>query len=472
MRVVNIIVVLLIALLLAAGSYVAYQRDRAHLVDSKVTNHENLVRGYVDTVWKMHSYKVLPLMASPTTSLEDNVDIAVFSSDTASYFGDMRLLSVQIYNASQQLLMSLAVDKNEKIERPENTLLTQVATSKKAAGRLIFISYNKVLVQSVVPVVKDGAVQMVMVVSSNVTRESQAFLQMLGALACGFALAALAIFMLSQMNMRRAENMIAKQYEENASLAAQAATAKEENQQKSQFLANITHELRTPLNAIIGFSDILRNEFIPAPGQSNHTNYINDIHSAGTHLLSLINDILDYSKAEAGKLELEVTEVNAVKMIQNCIRLIQPRADIAQVRVVESLPKETITIVTDGKKFKQVLLNLLSNAVKFTPPNGTVKVSAWMDMSKDEWVFEVRDTGIGIAPKDISRAMAPFGQVDNALSRRFEGTGLGLPLTKKFVELMGGTFAIESEPGKGTAVTFSLAREFKAQEGVVVKQVA
>lgn len=472
MRLMNFFVVLFIGLLLVAGGVMAYQYNRANLQTITVANHENLADGLVNSVWKMHSYKIKPLLTSSASEFEDNVDVAVFASDVISYLTGMQITSVQVYSPTQQLMLSLAVTGNKKILPPDVLVLARVMGDKKSIGNLMDGADGGILAQTVVPVVKDGNVELILVITSDVSAENMAFVKLLGAMMCGCAAAALGIFMLSNVNMRRAENMIARQYEENADLAAQAAAAKEENQQKSQFLANITHELRTPLNAIIGFSDILKSEFVPAPGQSNHTNYINDIHSAGTHLLSLINDILDYSKAEAGKLELEVTEVNAVKMVQNCIRLIQPRAEIAQVRVIESFPKEQVIIITDGKKFKQVLLNLLSNAVKFTPPNGMVKVSAWPDATQDAWVFEVRDTGIGIAPKDISRAMAAFGQVDNALSRRFEGTGLGLPLTKKFVELMGGKFSIESELNKGTAVTFSLPRELKPQDGIIVRQVA
>ncbi|MEQ1789978.1 MAG: ATP-binding protein, partial [Rickettsiales bacterium] len=137
--------------------------------------------------------------------------------------------------------------------------------------------------------------------------------------------------------------------------------------------------------------------------------------------------------------------------------------------LVEAMPKETLNIITDSKKFKQILLNLLSNAIKFTPPGGKVSITAWADINNDSFMFEVHDSGIGIAPKDISRAMSPFGQVDSALSRKYEGTGLGLPLTKKFVELMGGKFEIESNIGVGTTIRFSVPRELKSRDELVVK---
>ncbi len=270
------------------------------------------------------------------------------------------------------------------------------------------------------------------------------------------------------LTSRKAEEIIARQHEANLELAEEAASARAETQQKSLFLANISHELRTPLNAIIGFSEIIKGQ-VMGEDPAAYQGYITDIHNSGVHLLSLINDILDFSKAEAGKLELEISEVNANKMIANCMRLVLPRAESAGVTLTDSLPKEPVVLSTDSKKFKQVMLNLLSNAVKFTPQGGEVKISAWVNITEDSLSFEVKDTGIGIAPKDISRAMAPFGQVDNALSRKYEGTGLGLPLTKKFVELMGGKFMITSDIGKGTTIQFTLPREFRATGEVPVK---
>ncbi|MEI7669206.1 MAG: HAMP domain-containing sensor histidine kinase [Pseudomonadota bacterium] len=265
------------------------------------------------------------------------------------------------------------------------------------------------------------------------------------------------------MLSNRAEAIITKQHETNIELAAQTASAQAENRDKSQFLANVSHELRTPLNAIIGFSEFIKLERSGPIGNEKYGEYIKDIHSSGVHLLSLINDILDYSKAEADKLELEVSEVDVNKTVKNSMRLVSPRAEEAQVQLIEEVPGEHFIIKTDSKKLKQVLLNLLSNSVKFTPAGGSVTVTMWQNVVDESISIEVKDTGIGIAPKDISRAMAPFGQVDNTLSRKYEGTGLGLPLTRKFVEIMGGTFSIKSEVGSGTTITVCLPKGVKGK---------
>ncbi len=259
--------------------------------------------------------------------------------------------------------------------------------------------------------------------------------------------------------MQRAEVIIAKQHELNLELTAAVAAAEAENRDKSQFLANISHELRTPLNAIIGFSEILKND-LSAQLVNQHREYLDDIHGSGKHLLSLINDILDYSKAEAGKLEVDISEIDGIKMVKNSLRLVIPRAEQAQVTLMEDLPTKHFILQTDAKKLKQVLLNLLSNAVKFTPAGGEVRVSCWHNPETDKVTFEIKDTGVGIAQKDIARVMTPFGQADSTLARRFEGTGLGLPLSKKFVEIMGGTFTLTSEVNKGTTVTLVFPRMF------------
>jgi two-component system cell cycle sensor histidine kinase PleC len=259
------------------------------------------------------------------------------------------------------------------------------------------------------------------------------------------------------LTVTRAETIIARQHEVNLELTAAASAAEAQSRDKSQFLANISHELRTPLNAIIGFSDIIKNEARHVLPEA-HQGYMDDIHASGKHLLSLINDILDYSKAEAGKLEVNWEENDVGKIIRNSLRMVMPRAETAQVTLVEDIPSQHFVLVTDSKKLKQVLLNLLSNAVKFTPAGGEVRCAVWEDIGKQQLVIQVKDTGIGIAPKDISKVMMPFGQVDNKLSRKYEGTGLGLPLSRKFVELMGGEFTIESELNVGTAVTVRLPK--------------
>ena len=223
------------------------------------------------------------------------------------------------------------------------------------------------------------------------------------------------------------------------------------NRHKSEFLANMSHELRTPLNAIIGFSEVLLTKMF---GDVNpkQTEYLEDVLSSGKHLLSLINDILDLSKIEAGRMELELSKFSLASAIESGLVIVRERAARHGIRVSIALPPALPEVEADERKVKQILYNLLSNAVKFTPDGGRVEVSAHAE--SDDVRVDVRDTGIGIAPEDQDRVFEEFRQVGRERSR--EGTGLGLTLTKRFVELHGGRIWLESTPGKGSVFSFTL----------------
>ena len=225
------------------------------------------------------------------------------------------------------------------------------------------------------------------------------------------------------------------------------------NRHKSEFLANMSHELRTPLNAIIGFSDVLLERTF---GDVNpkQEQYVSIILTSGRHLLSLINDILDLSKIEAGRMELELTTFDLALAIENTVTLVRDRAARHDQNLVLDLAPDLGEYVGDERKFKQILLNLLSNAVKFTPDGG--RIGVWAARTDDAVEISVSDTGIGIAPEDQEAVFEEFRQVGTDYVRKREGTGLGLALTRKFVELHGGKVGVESEPGKGSTFTLTL----------------
>jgi signal transduction histidine kinase len=225
------------------------------------------------------------------------------------------------------------------------------------------------------------------------------------------------------------------------------------NRHKSEFLANMSHELRTPLNAIIGFSEVLRERMF-GDLNAKQAEYVSDIHASGEHLLSLINDILDLSKVEAGRTELDIAPFNVPQALENAMILIRERAMRRSVKLELTIDAGIGEITGDERKFKQIMLNLLSNAVKFTPQGGRVGVHA--ARSGAELRIAVSDTGAGISAEDQRSLFEAFRQVGKDRARKAEGTGLGLALTRKFVELHGGRIWIESEPGKGSCFSFSL----------------
>jgi signal transduction histidine kinase len=242
---------------------------------------------------------------------------------------------------------------------------------------------------------------------------------------------------------------------DNLTRALDAAAAA--SQAKSQFLATMSHELRTPLNAIIGFSELLKGELFGPIGDARYKGYVNDVHRSGKHLLSLVNDVLDFSKIDAGHLTLQEDQIDIREALATSLRMVEGQASGNGVAIEQEIAHDLPNLRADERRIRQILLNLLSNAVKFTPRGGIVRLIAFVD--ERELVVQVADTGIGMAKEDIPRALERFGQLDSDLNRKYEGTGLGLPLTKKLAELHGGRLEIESELCVGTKVTVAFPAE-------------
>lgn len=231
-----------------------------------------------------------------------------------------------------------------------------------------------------------------------------------------------------------------------------AEKAEAESEAKSAFLAVVSHELRTPLNAIIGFSGLMEGERFGPLGSPRYREYVADIKQSGEHLLEVINNILNLTRAEAGKLELHEDDLDIVELAQTCVRHMQPRVTQARLQIELSLPTSPLLMRADAAKLRQILFNLLSNAMKFTPEGGQVRLR--LERRGDGGLdIAIIDTGVGMAPQDIPLALQPFTQLDNSLARRYEGTGLGLPLTRSLVELHGGRLHLESGLGQGTTAT-------------------
>lgn len=245
----------------------------------------------------------------------------------------------------------------------------------------------------------------------------------------------------------------AEQAMHDAHLASEAA-----NRAKTDFMSNMSHELRTPLNAIIGFSETMKDSVFGPLGNEQYEGYAEHIHSSGTHLLQLINDILDVSAVEAGKLELREGELNIVDTCEAAINIIAPKALESKITLSGINRQNLPILMADPLRLKQIFINLISNAVKFTPEHGSVSCDAVVDNGGD-MVITILDTGVGMDEEGIKKALTMFGQTDSSLSRTHEGTGLGLPLAKGLVELHGGSLEIESEKGRGTLITVTFPKE-------------
>lgn len=257
-------------------------------------------------------------------------------------------------------------------------------------------------------------------------------------------------------DLEMAKTVSERQSAQLAELADRLAEAKEvadaASRTKSEFLANMSHELRTPLNAIMGFSEVIKNELFGPVGVPQYRQYSEDIYESGSHLLSIINDILDLSKVEAGKYDLNETEVRVTELCRSVLNIVKGRADEAGIVLVKGFAEGMPYLLADPRTLKQMLLNLLSNAIKFTEEGGTVDLLVSIE-ADGGFRFEVRDTGIGIAKENFDAVLSPFGQVDTAHARDHQGTGLGLPLVKAFIQMHGGSIEIDSEEGAGTTVS-------------------
>lgn len=241
-------------------------------------------------------------------------------------------------------------------------------------------------------------------------------------------------------------------------LRASKETAELADRTKTEFLANISHELRTPLNAVLGFAEAIRGEMFGPVGQPKYVEYADDIHKSGTLLLEIINDILDLSKIEAGKMPLEEEEVVVAEVVEQCARMMHERVANAGLKIKVSTKSGPDQIFADRTRIKQILINLLANAVKFTPRGGAIKLTVKTSREGGA-VFSVSDTGTGMTKQEIGIALTPFGQAGSAMTRPHEGTGLGLPLAASFTEMHGGELVIESASGQGTIVSILLPPE-------------
>ena len=411
--------------------------------------------GRIDAMWKLVQDEAL--LAGASSELKESIDIA-----NALYFLKFRPLHDSVVddltagrpvNISQPEWLALSMPGQDSIFAIGKTALS--LASRHATAQLVdaeknfyvailfMLLFSGVGLLTAVYVLK-GVVQPIAKITNTMRLVAG------GDLApeipfehrvdeIGFLARALRVFRDSDLEKKR--------------LRVDKESAEAANHAKSEFLANMSHELRTPLNAILGFSEVIKSQMF-GPLSERYRSYAGDIFSSGKHLLELINEILDLSKLEAGKLELHEEEVNLAAAVEACMQLVEPQARKAQILLSAFFDDDISLVRVDARRFRQIVLNLLSNAVKFTPDGGQVRVSTFR--RNGDLVLTIADTGIGMSPEEIPKATASFGQVDSKISRKHEGTGLGLPLAKHLAEAHGGTLTLQSEVNVGTTVTITL----------------
>lgn len=470
----------IIATSLLLGIYFKYYTTENFIRTVNQNQAQEVANAYVKLIWNKY-YPVIGFLADkPLTTAETYSQYLTFVEESNNFFTSNNIIKAAVYSNNGLIYQSneLAIQERQStfssifhsneagnsessIKNIKNVISTVIPNADIINGENKQIS----LVKTFIPIaplnpIKDlknlaDKANAVLELSYNITPELKVIevIQFTGIffIICSFGVITLGVFFAAQ----QAERLIEKQQEAATELSVARTSAETQSKEKSKFLANVTHELRTPLNAIIGFSEIINSESMGPINNEQYKEFIRDIHTSGLHLLSLINDILDFSKAEENKLEAIFEDVDLTKVIKVSLKMLMPRAEQAKVNLKDELPEEHIIISADNKRLKQVVLNLLSNSVKFTPEGGNVTIKAWKNLDLNVVVIEVIDTGLGMEPQDIARALTPFGQIDNKLSRKYDGTGLGLPLTKKLVEIMKGKFEIKSEPGLGTTITLT-----------------
>jgi signal transduction histidine kinase len=377
-----------------------------------------------------------------TTQIKEYLDVI---------FSQKRIISYSLFSGKGENLF----DSNNKIdgEKGYNKLITNKEISKHFHSAKKINDEKFDIVEYYLPILDEAKnIKLIIKLEADVSDLyfNSIYLQifaLLAVLSAGF------IFFNSRGKIARdSDRQIATNYDEAQKARKEVEQMKLEMQSQSQFLTNFTHELRTPLNSIIGFSGMIKDQALGQLGNPEYVRYGVDINNSGIHLLGLINDILDYSKAQAGRLSLNMIETDITKIINQCIAFIAPRASESGLELLTNISKSHFYMKIDPKRFKQIILNFLSNSVKFTNAGGKITVSIFPDVEGEMLYFEVQDSGVGMAEKDIPIALSVFGQVENKLSRKYEGTGLGLPFSKRLTELMGGKFEIKSQLEVGTSV--------------------
>ncbi len=454
-------------LLLIAGAALSYfYRSHAeHALETMAErNNVGLARVFANTMWSDVTPYVEASAGMTAAAMQASPEVEALKRRVSNSIRGSSIAEVTIYDLHQRVVYSTDGDEIGEV-KPHNAGL-EAAGAGRVASETTWKDHldtlegeisNRNVVESYIPLYDpDTPDRLVAIfeIYDDVTDVLQEIEQTHLRIMIVVGSVLLLVYVGLVATVGRSNRRIAGEHAKNVRLSRAVARAEAANQAKSEFLANMSHELRTPLNAIIGFSEIIRDEILGPIGTPLYRDYAVDIYDSGSHLLAIVNDILETVSAEAGMISINLGRVEMGDIIHQAERIVQQRALAGGVALAIDLDRSLEPILCDETRLRQIVLNLLSNAVKFTPAGGRVTIAARRD--HDGVIVEIADTGIGISADDLPKAMAPFGQVDSSLARSHEGTGLGLPLAKRLTELLGGTFRIDSTVGQGTRVRISL----------------
>jgi two-component system cell cycle sensor histidine kinase PleC len=429
-------------------------------------NNVNVAQVLSNVLWSRSGPLMEELASADRETLKAHPGVARLRADILSFIEDAPIYRVKIFDRDGDIIFS--TDANQigwnVRDRPGFSTAIKGVVKNELARKNTFslteaVTVDRDLMSSYIPIYRNGPgseIVGVFEVYDDVTLFLRDINRGIALQVAIVLLITLGVYLLLIWFVRRGDQALRTEHAHSLVLVQTVARAEAASKAKSQFLANMSHELRTPLNSVIGFAEILSSEGFGPLGDKRYLGYAKEIGEGGRNLLTIINNTLDLSKIELGTAEVALRPVDPVAVVRGAVQQLDREIQDSGVSVSIELDSRVPSMQSDETKLKQILLNVISNGLKFTPAEGRVTIKV-VSSSDDRWVrFEISDTGIGISPADVPVALAPFGQVDSALNRRYQGAGLGLPLAKGLAELLGGTLEINGTPGSGTVVVVTL----------------
>jgi signal transduction histidine kinase len=419
-----------------------------------------------NVLWTRNAPLMEALAAADRETLKGRPEVAQLRTEVMSFIEDAPIYRVKIFDKDGDIIFS--TDPNQigwnVRDRPGFATAITGTIKNELARKNTFsltesVTVDRDLMSSYIPIYRNGPgseIVGVFEVYDDVTLFLREINRGIALQVAIVLLITLGVYLVLIWFVRRGDQLVRAEHDRSLELVHTVARAEAASKAKSQFLANMSHELRTPLNSVIGFAEILSSEGFGPLGDKRYLTYAKEIGDGGRNLLTIINNTLDLSKIELGTADVALRPVDPVAVVRGAVQQLDRQIQDSGVAVSIEIDPRTASMQSDETKLKQILLNVISNGLKFTPPGGRVTIKV-MGSSDDRLMrFEISDTGIGISPDDVPIALAPFGQVDSALNRRYQGAGLGLPLAKGLAELLGGTLEIAGTPGSGTTVAITL----------------